>query len=120
MVSHGYVIMSLSSELETFQTNIDFWSAVTRFQLKYFRIYLANWVQSYILGLVIRTIINILSITIRSQLLEFISGKDPTVLCSNSRNLPLPQSDSTQLLTGDSQDSHISQDGRSPLRLDKK
>ena len=46
MVSHGYVIMSLSSELETFQTNIDFWSAVTRFQLKYFRIYLDHCVAS--------------------------------------------------------------------------
>ena len=44
MVSHGYVIMSLSSELETFQTNIDFLTAVTRFQLKYFRIYLDHCV----------------------------------------------------------------------------
>ena len=52
VVSSGYVIMSLSSELETFQTNIDFWTAVTSFQLKYFRIYLAHCVQlQNILGL---------------------------------------------------------------------
>ena len=46
VVSYGYVIMSLSSELETFQTNIDFWTAVTSFQLKYFRIYLAHCAAS--------------------------------------------------------------------------
>ena len=53
MVSHGYVIMSLSSELETFQTNIDFWSAVTSDQLKYFRIYLDHCVlYTFLVGLV--------------------------------------------------------------------
>ena len=37
MVSFGYVIMSLSSELETFQTNIDFWFCCHQLPIKIFQ-----------------------------------------------------------------------------------
>ena len=104
MVSHGYVIMSLSSELETFQTNIDFWSAVTSDQLKYFRIYLDHCVlYTFLVGLVdlVWLLIELKCdpdhykhsfYQMRSQLLKLnnLSGKEcrSTELCE-SRNLRL-------------------------------